>query len=119
MLLTELVINNGVYFRVFESMLLRGVSESRKNLLKLFAFISSKRSMYYLAFTIDQSTPLMTGIQACSFMLGLIFLLDLLLNSLFKPGYTPHEDHKHKYVYLLAYAASVHEIWDEVEISYN
>lgn len=39
--------------------------------------------------------------------------MDLLLNSLFKPGYTPHSDHKHKYVYLLAYAASVHEIWGE------
>jgi negative elongation factor C/D len=45
-----------------------------------------------------------------------VFLSDLLLNSLFKPGYTPHSDHKHKYVYLLAYAASVHEIWGEVNI---
>ena len=45
-----------------------------------------------------------------------MFLSDLLLNSLFKPGYTPHSDHKHKYVFLLAYAASVHEIWGEVNI---
>ena len=45
-----------------------------------------------------------------------MFLSDLLLNYLFKPGYTPHSDHKHKYVFLLAYAASVHEIWGEVNI---
>jgi hypothetical protein len=38
------------------------------------------------------------------------------LNSLFKPGYTPHAEHKHKYVFLLAYAASVHETWGEVNI---
>ena len=62
MLLTPLVINNGLYFRLFESMLLRGVSEPRKNLLKLFAFISSKSSIYSLALTIDQSIPI-TSLQ--------------------------------------------------------
>lgn len=35
--------------------------------------------------------------------------LDLLLESLFKPGFKLHEEHKPKYIYLLAYASSVHE----------
>lgn len=35
--------------------------------------------------------------------------LDLLLDSLFKPGSKLHVEHKPKYIYLLAYAASVHE----------
>lgn len=36
-------------------------------------------------------------------------LLDLLLDSLFKPGSKIHAEHKHKYIFLLAYAASVYE----------
>ncbi len=48
--------------------------------------------------------------------MAFLFFSDLLLNSLFKPGYTPHTEHKHKYVFLLAYAASVHETWGEVNI---
>ena len=41
-------------------------------------------------------------------------LLELLLESLFKPGQHLNPEHKLKYVYLLAYAASVHETWIEV-----
>ncbi|UYV67725.1 NELFCD [Cordylochernes scorpioides] len=37
-------------------------------------------------------------------------LLDLLLDALFKPGYKINPDHKPKYIFLLAYAASVYEI---------
>lgn len=36
--------------------------------------------------------------------------LDLLLDVLFKPGSKLHSEHKPKYIYLLAYAASVHEM---------
>ena len=36
-------------------------------------------------------------------------LLDLLLDSLFKPGSKIHAEHKYKYIFLLAYAASVYE----------
>lgn len=39
---------------------------------------------------------------------------ELLLESLFKPGQHLNPEHKFKYVYLLAYAASVHETWIEV-----
>lgn len=37
--------------------------------------------------------------------------LDLFMQSLFKPGARINPDHKHKYIHLLAYAASVVEIW--------
>ena len=40
--------------------------------------------------------------------------LELLLEALFKPGQHLNPEHKYKYVYLLAYAASVHETWIEV-----
>ena len=42
------------------------------------------------------------------------FFLELLLEALFKPGQHLNPEHKFKYVYLLAYAASVHETWVEV-----
>lgn len=35
--------------------------------------------------------------------------LDLLIETLFKPGSHVNPDHKHKYIHLLAYAVSVHE----------
>ncbi|CAH3042766.1 unnamed protein product, partial [Pocillopora meandrina] len=41
--------------------------------------------------------------------------LELLLEALFKPGQHLNPEHKFKYVYLLAYAASVHETWVESE----
>ncbi|RWS31801.1 negative elongation factor C/D-like protein, partial [Leptotrombidium deliense] len=37
--------------------------------------------------------------------------LDLLLTALFKPGSKLHSEHKPKYIYLLAYAASVYETY--------
>ena len=46
---------------------------------------------------------------------SIIFIsLELLLEALFKPGQHLNPEHKYKYVYLLAYAASVHETWIEV-----
>lgn len=40
-------------------------------------------------------------------------LLDLLTSALFTPEASISADHKPKYIYLLAYAASVYETWDE------
>ncbi|XP_072270595.1 negative elongation factor C/D [Pyxicephalus adspersus] len=37
--------------------------------------------------------------------------LDLFMLSLFKPGAKINQDHKHKYIHILAYAASVVETW--------
>uniref|UniRef100_A0A4W3JDL7 Negative elongation factor complex member C/D n=1 Tax=Callorhinchus milii TaxID=7868 RepID=A0A4W3JDL7_CALMI len=37
--------------------------------------------------------------------------LDLFMQSLFKPGAKINPEHKHKYIYILAYAASVVESW--------
>ncbi|KAK0145525.1 Negative elongation factor D [Merluccius polli] len=37
--------------------------------------------------------------------------LDLFMQSLFKPGSKINQDHKHKYIHILAYAASVVETW--------
>ncbi|XP_069035611.1 negative elongation factor C/D isoform X2 [Lepisosteus oculatus] len=37
--------------------------------------------------------------------------LDLFMQSLFKPGAKINQDHKHKYIQILAYAASVVETW--------
>uniref|UniRef100_A0A803V0V6 Negative elongation factor complex member C/D n=1 Tax=Ficedula albicollis TaxID=59894 RepID=A0A803V0V6_FICAL len=37
--------------------------------------------------------------------------LDLFMQSLFKPGAKINQDHKHKYIHILAYAASVVEMW--------
>ncbi|CAK6447288.1 unnamed protein product [Pipistrellus nathusii] len=37
--------------------------------------------------------------------------LDLFMQSLFKPGARINQDHKHKYIHILAYAASVVEAW--------
>lgn len=37
--------------------------------------------------------------------------LELLIDALFKPGSKLNPEHKSKYVYLLAYASSVYEIW--------
>ncbi|XP_062853649.1 negative elongation factor C/D isoform X2 [Trichomycterus rosablanca] len=37
--------------------------------------------------------------------------LDLFMQSLFKPGAKINQDHKHKYIHILAYAASVVETW--------
>ncbi|XP_065914280.1 negative elongation factor D-like isoform X2 [Dysidea avara] len=36
-------------------------------------------------------------------------LLELLVQSLFKPGHSVNPEHKHKYFYILAYAVSVHD----------
>ncbi|KAB1262133.1 Negative elongation factor C/D [Camelus dromedarius] len=40
--------------------------------------------------------------------------LDLFMQSLFKPGARINQDHKHKYIHILAYAASVVETWKKV-----
>lgn len=40
--------------------------------------------------------------------------LDLFMQSLFKPGAKINQDHKHKYIHILAYAASVVEMWKKV-----
>uniref|UniRef100_A0A4W3J9E7 Negative elongation factor complex member C/D n=1 Tax=Callorhinchus milii TaxID=7868 RepID=A0A4W3J9E7_CALMI len=40
--------------------------------------------------------------------------LDLFMQSLFKPGAKINPEHKHKYIYILAYAASVVESWKKV-----
>ncbi|KAJ7422437.1 Negative elongation factor D [Willisornis vidua] len=37
--------------------------------------------------------------------------LDLFMQSLFKPGAKINQDHKHKFIHILAYAASVVEMW--------
>uniref|UniRef100_A0A2K5ITI2 Negative elongation factor complex member C/D n=1 Tax=Colobus angolensis palliatus TaxID=336983 RepID=A0A2K5ITI2_COLAP len=37
--------------------------------------------------------------------------LDLFMQSLFKPGARINQDHKHKYIHILAYTASVVETW--------
>lgn len=42
------------------------------------------------------------------------FFSDLLTSALFTPEASISADHKPKYIYLLAYAASVYETWDEV-----
>ncbi len=39
--------------------------------------------------------------------------------SLFKPGAKINQDHKHKYIHILAYAASVVETWKKVRIKYT
>lgn len=36
------------------------------------------------------------------------------MQSLFKPGAKINQDHKHKYIHILAYAASVVETWKKV-----
>lgn len=36
------------------------------------------------------------------------------MQSLFKPGSKINQDHKHKYIHILAYAASVVETWKKV-----
>uniref|UniRef100_A0A663DZH5 Negative elongation factor complex member C/D n=1 Tax=Aquila chrysaetos chrysaetos TaxID=223781 RepID=A0A663DZH5_AQUCH len=43
--------------------------------------------------------------------------LDLFMQSLFKPGAKINQDHKHKYIHILAYAASVVEMWKKVMFS--
>ena len=43
----------------------------------------------------------------------LILFLDLLVQTLFKPGSNINPDHKEKYLYLLAYATSVYEYTNE------
>lgn len=40
--------------------------------------------------------------------------LDLFMQSLFKPGSKINQDHKYKYIHILAYAASVVETWKKV-----
>uniref|UniRef100_A0A9R1SII0 Negative elongation factor complex member C/D n=2 Tax=Cyprinus carpio TaxID=7962 RepID=A0A9R1SII0_CYPCA len=40
--------------------------------------------------------------------------LDLFMQSLFKPGAKINQEHKHKYIHILAYAASVVETWKKV-----
>lgn len=40
----------------------------------------------------------------------MLFLIELLVDALFKPGVKVNPEHKSKYIYLLAYAASVCEI---------
>ncbi|MBN3325173.1 NELFD factor, partial [Atractosteus spatula] len=40
--------------------------------------------------------------------------LDLFMQSLFKPGAKINQDHKHKYIQILAYAASVVETWKKL-----
>ncbi|XP_072412993.1 negative elongation factor C/D isoform X2 [Chiloscyllium punctatum] len=40
--------------------------------------------------------------------------LDLFMQSLFKPGSKINPEHKHKYIYILAYAASVVESWKKI-----
>lgn len=37
------------------------------------------------------------------------------MQSLFKPGSKINQDHKHKYIHILAYAASVVETWKKVQ----
>lgn len=40
----------------------------------------------------------------------MFFLTEMLVDSLFKPGVKLNPEHKSKYIYLLAYAASVFEV---------
>ena len=39
------------------------------------------------------------------------------MQSLFKPGSKINQDHKHKYIHILAYAASVVETWKKVRMT--
>lgn len=43
-------------------------------------------------------------------------LLCLLIKALFKPGAVVNPDHKHKYIFLLAFATCAHETWRKVSI---
>lgn len=38
------------------------------------------------------------------------------MQSLFKPGAKINQDHKHKFIHILAYAASVVEMWKKVTL---
>ncbi|XP_070575562.1 negative elongation factor D-like [Ptychodera flava] len=40
-------------------------------------------------------------------------LLEIFIHTFFKPGAKIHPEHKHKYIYVLAYAVSVHESWQQ------
>ncbi|XP_077982594.1 negative elongation factor D-like [Glandiceps talaboti] len=40
-------------------------------------------------------------------------LLEIFVQTFFKPGTKLHQEHKHKYVFVLAYAVSVHESWQQ------
>ena len=46
-------------------------------------------------------------------------LSDILLKALFTPETPINEDHKPKYIHLLGYAASVYEVFEEVNLSYS
>lgn len=50
----------------------------------------------------------------CASQIRVPAFLDLFMQSLFKPGARINQDHKHKYIHILAYAASVVETWKKV-----
>lgn len=70
----------------------------------------------------DAKTPFLVishdsqALIKCSFssQIRVPAFLDLFMQSLFKPGAKINQDHKHKYIHILAYAASVVEMWKKV-----
>lgn len=54
------------------------------------------------------------SLSCVSFQIRVPAFLDLFMQSLFKPGARINQDHKHKYIHILAYAASVVETWKKV-----
>lgn len=52
--------------------------------------------------------------RVCPLQIRVPAFLDLFMQSLFKPGARINQDHKHKYIHILAYAASVVETWKKV-----
>jgi len=46
-------------------------------------------------------------------------VLDLLIDAVFKPTQQINREHKFKYIYLLAFAACVHEHWQDVSCTVN
>ena len=63
------------------------------------------------------AVSLLCSFSACvcvSLQIRVPAFLDLFMQSLFKPGARINQDHKHKYIHILAYAASVVETWKKV-----
>ena len=54
------------------------------------------------------------SLSCVSFQIRVPAFLDLFMQSLFKPGARINQDHKHKYIHILAYAASVVETGKKV-----
>ncbi len=55
-------------------------------------------------------------IKRCAIKNGLsVLFLELLVQALFRPDISVNPEHKEKYIYLLAYATSVHELMEDFQ----